>query len=89
MKIAIGAAKGLEYLHDKANPPIIYKDLKSSNILLDEGFHPKLSDFGLTKLGPVGDKTPVSMQVMGTNGYCALEYAMTGRRMWWLHRLFF
>ncbi|KAK7815747.1 serine/threonine-protein kinase pbl27 [Quercus suber] len=55
MKIAAGAAKGLEYLHDKANPPVIYRDLKSSNILLDEGFHPKLSDFGLAKLGPVGE----------------------------------
>ncbi|KAL4312463.1 hypothetical protein GQ457_01G030960 [Hibiscus cannabinus] len=51
MKIAAGAAKGLEYLHDKANPPVIYRDLKSSNILLDEGYHPKLSDFGLAKLG--------------------------------------
>ncbi|KNA24218.1 hypothetical protein SOVF_017650 [Spinacia oleracea] len=60
MKIAAGAAKGLEYLHDKANPPVIYRDFKSSNILLDEGFHPKLSDFGLAKLGPTGDKSHVS-----------------------------
>ncbi|KAK1295590.1 Serine/threonine-protein kinase PBS1 [Acorus calamus] len=52
MKIAAGAAKGLEYLHDEANPPVIYRDFKSSNILLDEGYHPKLSDFGLAKLGP-------------------------------------
>ncbi|MBA0857627.1 hypothetical protein Goshw_014849 [Gossypium schwendimanii] len=79
MKIAAGAAKGLEYLHDKANPPVIYRDLKSSNILLHEGFHPKLSDFGLAKLGPVGDKTHVSTRVMGTYGYCAPEYAMTGQ----------
>ncbi|KAF3782273.1 Serine/threonine-protein kinase [Nymphaea thermarum] len=79
MKIAAGAAKGLEYLHDKANPPVIYRDLKSSNILLGEGFHPKLSDFGLAKLGPVGDKTHVSTRVMGTYGYCAPEYAMTGQ----------
>lgn len=79
MKIAAGAAKGLEYLHDKANPPVIYRDLKSSNILLDEGFHPKLSDFGLAKLGPVGDKSHVSTRVMGTYGYCAPEYAMTGQ----------
>uniref|UniRef100_A0A7N0T211 non-specific serine/threonine protein kinase n=1 Tax=Kalanchoe fedtschenkoi TaxID=63787 RepID=A0A7N0T211_KALFE len=79
MKIAAGAAKGLEYLHDRANPPVIYRDLKSSNILLDEGFHPKLSDFGLAKLGPVGDKTHVSTRVMGTYGYCAPEYAMTGQ----------
>ncbi|AED91858.1 putative serine/threonine-protein kinase PBS1 RLK-Pelle-RLCK-VIIa-1 family [Arabidopsis thaliana] len=79
MKIAAGAAKGLEFLHDKANPPVIYRDFKSSNILLDEGFHPKLSDFGLAKLGPTGDKSHVSTRVMGTYGYCAPEYAMTGQ----------
>ncbi|KAG2706518.1 hypothetical protein I3760_05G106900 [Carya illinoinensis] len=79
MKIAAGAAKGLEYLHDKANPPVIYRDFKSSNILLDEAFQPKLSDFGLAKLGPVGDKSHVSTRVMGTYGYCAPEYAMTGQ----------
>ncbi|KAK1286285.1 Serine/threonine-protein kinase PBS1 [Acorus calamus] len=79
MKIAAGAAKGLEYLHNKANPPVIYRDLKCSNILLGEGYHPKLSDFGLAKLGPVGDKTHVSTRVMGTYGYCAPEYAMTGQ----------
>ncbi|XP_062184564.1 receptor-like cytoplasmic kinase 185 isoform X2 [Phragmites australis] len=79
MKIAAGAAKGLEYLHDKAQPPVIYRDFKSSNILLGDGFHPKLSDFGLAKLGPVGDKSHVSTRVMGTYGYCAPEYAMTGQ----------
>ncbi|KAF5207199.1 kinase-like protein [Thalictrum thalictroides] len=79
MKIAAGAAKGLEYLHDKANPPVIYRDLKCSNILLGEDYHPKLSDFGLAKLGPTGDDTHVSTRVMGTYGYCAPEYAMTGQ----------
>ncbi|GAA0143330.1 hypothetical protein LIER_04039 [Lithospermum erythrorhizon] len=79
MKIAAASAKGLEYLHDIASPPVIYRDLKCSNILLDEDFHPKLSDFGLAKLGPVGDKTHVSTRVMGTYGYCAPEYAMTGQ----------
>lgn len=79
MKIAAGAAKGLEYLHDKASPPVIYRDLKCSNILLGEDYHPKLSDFGLAKLGPVGDNTHVSTRVMGTYGYCAPEYAMTGQ----------
>ncbi|KMS99327.1 hypothetical protein BVRB_2g045990 isoform B [Beta vulgaris subsp. vulgaris] len=79
MKIAAGAAKGLEYLHDKASPPVIYRDLKCANILLDEDYKPKLSDFGLAKLGPVGDKTHVSTRVMGTYGYCAPEYAMTGQ----------
>ncbi|XP_059286972.1 probable serine/threonine-protein kinase PBL21 [Lycium ferocissimum] len=78
LKIAAGAAHGLEYLH-KANPPVIYRDLKSSNILLDNEFNPKLSDFGLAKLGPVGDNTHVSTRVMGTYGYCAPEYAMTGK----------
>ncbi|PKI67678.1 probable serine/threonine-protein kinase PBL23 [Punica granatum] len=79
MKIASGAAKGLEYLHEKANPPVIYRDFKASNILLDEDFNPKLSDFGLAKLGPTGDKTHVSTRVMGTYGYCAPEYALTGQ----------
>ncbi|XP_061370401.1 probable serine/threonine-protein kinase PBL23 [Gastrolobium bilobum] len=79
MKIAEGAAKGLEYLHDVANPPVIYRDFKASNILLDENFSPKLSDFGLAKLGPTGDKTHVSTRVMGTYGYCAPEYASTGQ----------
>nr|CAD1828792.1 unnamed protein product [Ananas comosus var. bracteatus] len=78
MKIAFGAAKGLEYLHEKANPPVIYRDLKSSNILLDEEYNPKLSDFGLAKLGSLGDKVHVSSRVMGTYGYCAPEYARAG-----------
>ncbi|KAG0503609.1 hypothetical protein HPP92_003681 [Vanilla planifolia] len=79
MKIAQGAAKGLEYLHDMAHPPVIYRDFKASNILLDENYNPKLSDFGLAKVGPVGDKSHVSTRVMGTYGYCAPEYAMTGQ----------
>ncbi|XP_057470221.1 probable serine/threonine-protein kinase PBL21 [Actinidia eriantha] len=79
IKIAVGAARGLEYLHCKANPPVIYRDLKSANILLDENFNPKLSDFGHAKLGPVGDNTHVSTRVMGTYGYCAPEYAMSGK----------
>jgi len=79
MKIAVGAARGIEYLHCTANPPVIYRDLKSANILLDKEFSPKLSDFGLAKLGPVGDRTHVSTRVMGTYGYCAPEYAMSGK----------
>lgn len=79
MKVALDAAKGLEYLHDRANPPVIYRDLKSSNILLDSGFNAKLSDFGLAKLGPTGDKSHVSSRVMGTYGYCAPEYQRTGQ----------
>ncbi|CAM8970078.1 unnamed protein product [Rhodiola kirilowii] len=79
IRIAAGAAKGLEYLHEKMNPPTIYRDLKCSNILLGEGYHPKLSDFGLARVGPSGDNTHVSTRVMGTYGYCAPEYAMTGQ----------
>lgn len=79
MRIAKGAAEGLEYLHDIANPPIIYRDFKPSNILLDEDFNPKLSDFGLAKLGPTGGQDHVSTRVMGTYGYCAPEYAQTGQ----------
>ncbi|XP_073525825.1 uncharacterized protein [Phyllobates terribilis] len=79
IKIAVDTARGIEYLHLKANPPVIYRDLKPANILLDNNFHAKLSDFGLAKLGPVGDKTHVSTRVMGTYGYCAPEYAMSGK----------
>ncbi|CAH9074353.1 unnamed protein product [Cuscuta epithymum] len=79
MKIALHAAKGLEYLHEKANPPVIYRDLKSSNILIDEKYNAKLSDFGLAKLGPMGGKSHVSTRVMGTYGYCAPEYQRTGQ----------
>lgn len=79
MKIAAGAANGLDYLHNKADPPVIYRDLKSSNILLGEGYHPKLSDLGLAKFGPTDDKSHVSTRVMGTHGYCAPEYGTTGK----------
>ncbi|URE41047.1 serine threonine-protein kinase, partial [Musa troglodytarum] len=77
MRIAHGAARGLEYLHEKANPPVIYRGLKSSNILLDEDFNAKLSDSGFARLGPMGNKVHVSAMVMGTDGYCAPEYART------------
>ncbi|EOA34287.1 hypothetical protein CARUB_v10021802mg [Capsella rubella] len=79
MKIAVGAARGIEYLHCKISPSVIYRDLKSANILLDKDFSVKLSDFGLAKVGPVGNRTHVSTRVMGTYGYCAPEYAMSGR----------
>ncbi|KAK8613942.1 hypothetical protein V6N13_122324 [Hibiscus sabdariffa] len=71
MKIALGAAKGLAFLHG-AERPVIYRDFKSSNILLDEDFNAKLSDFGLAKDGPMGDQTHVSTRVMGTIGYAPL-----------------
>ncbi|GAA0172592.1 hypothetical protein LIER_26390 [Lithospermum erythrorhizon] len=77
--IAIGAAKGLSYLHNET-PPVIYRDMKSANILLDHNFQPKLSDFGLAKFGPTEEnKLHVSTRVMGTYGYCAPEYASTGK----------
>ncbi|KAI9185048.1 hypothetical protein LWI28_003675 [Acer negundo] len=59
MKISRAAVKGLEYLHESASPPVIYRDSKASNILLDKDFNAKLSDLGLAKLGPTGDKTHV------------------------------
>jgi len=77
MKIALGAAKGLAFLHE-AEKPVIYRDFKTSNILLDEEYNAKLSDFGLAKDGPVGDKSHVSTRIMGTYGYAAPEYIMTG-----------
>ncbi|KAI5016786.1 hypothetical protein ZWY2020_014005 [Hordeum vulgare] len=76
MKIAHGAAKG-SFLHsDKAK--VIYRDFKTSNILLDANYDAKLSDFGLAKDGPTGDKSHVSTRVMGTYGYAAPEYLATG-----------
>ncbi|KAM7251108.1 hypothetical protein ACFE04_022991 [Oxalis oulophora] len=77
MKIALGAAKGLAFLHEEAERPVIYRDFKTSNILLDADYNAKLSDFGLAKDGPEGDKTHVSTRVMGTYGYAAPEYVMT------------
>ncbi|CAK9879813.1 unnamed protein product, partial [Sphagnum jensenii] len=77
MKIALGAARGLAFLHE-AVKPVIYRDFKTSNILLDADYNAKLSDFGLAKDGPEGDKTHVSTRVMGTYGYAAPEYVMTG-----------
>ncbi|XP_020573841.1 probable serine/threonine-protein kinase PBL23 [Phalaenopsis equestris] len=67
MKIAAGAAKALLHLHDVADPPIIYHNMKASNILLDENYNPKLSDFGLKK----------QTRVMGAYGCYAPEYAFT------------
>ncbi|XP_030447197.2 serine/threonine-protein kinase PBL34-like isoform X2 [Syzygium oleosum] len=78
LKIALGAAKGLAFLHEEAERPVIYRDFKTSNILLDADYNAKLSDFGLAKDAPEGDKTHVSTRVMGTYGYAAPEYVMTG-----------
>ncbi|KAG6687581.1 hypothetical protein I3842_11G079300 [Carya illinoinensis] len=72
VKIAIGAAKGLAFLHG-AEQPVIYRDFKTSN-----DFTAKLSDFGLAKMGPEGSNTHVTTRVMGTYGYAAPEYVSTG-----------
>ncbi|CAD5180745.1 unnamed protein product [Musa acuminata subsp. malaccensis] len=79
LRIAVGAAKGLGFLHD-SDKPVIYRDFKASNILLDsfQDYKARLSDFGLAKDGPEGDDTHVSTRVMGTHGYAAPEYIMTG-----------
>lgn len=77
MKVALGAAKGLAFLHN-AETTVIYRDFKTSNILLDSNYNAKLSDFGLARDGPTGDKSHVSTRVMGTYGYAAPEYLATG-----------
>ncbi|KAJ7960458.1 Protein kinase [Quillaja saponaria] len=77
MNIAIDVARGLSYLHN-LDPNVIYRDLKAANILLDSNFNAKLSDFGLARDGPTGDKTHVSTRVVGTQGYAAPEYVATG-----------
>ncbi|OWM81177.1 probable serine/threonine-protein kinase PIX13 [Punica granatum] len=77
IKIAIGAARGLAFLHT-TEKSVIYRDFKSSNILLDGDYNAKLSDFGLAKLGPANGNSHVTTQVMGTYGYAAPEYVATG-----------
>ncbi|KAI7742539.1 hypothetical protein M8C21_027928, partial [Ambrosia artemisiifolia] len=80
LKAALGAAKGLAFLHN-AKTKVIYRDFKTSNVLLDSNYNAKLSDFGLAKDGPTGDKSHVSTRVMGTYGYAAPEYLATGTYM--------
>ncbi|KFK31404.1 hypothetical protein AALP_AA6G107700 [Arabis alpina] len=75
LEIMLGAAQGLAYLHEVK---VIYRDFKSSNVLLDDEFCPKLSDFGLAREGPQGDNTHVTTARVGTHGYAAPEYVQTG-----------
>ncbi|KAL3651414.1 hypothetical protein CASFOL_004416 [Castilleja foliolosa] len=77
IKVLLGTAKALAYLHEAIEPKVVHRDIKSSNILIDEEFNAKVSDFGLAKLLGAG-KTHITTRVMGTFGYVAPEYANTG-----------
>ncbi|XP_039023778.1 probable serine/threonine-protein kinase PBL8 isoform X4 [Hibiscus syriacus] len=79
IKIAIGIARAVDYLHSCARP-VIHRDLKASNVLLDAEFNPELSDFGLARYGPLEDQSHVSSGVIGTRGYIAPEYFTTVKR---------
>ncbi|KAF5946674.1 hypothetical protein HYC85_016902 [Camellia sinensis] len=78
MKIALGAARGLAYLHEDSSPRVIHRDFKSSNILLEHDFTSKVADFGLARSALEEENRHICTRVMGTFGYVAPEYAMTG-----------
>ncbi|KAK1415500.1 hypothetical protein QVD17_31282 [Tagetes erecta] len=74
IKIALDAARGIEYLHNYAVPPVIHRDIKSSNILLDANWVAKVSDFGLSLMGPVAEHEYRPTKAAGTVGYIDPEY---------------
>ncbi|KAL9251363.1 Proline-rich receptor-like protein [Drosera capensis] len=78
LRIALGSAKGLAYLHEDCHPRIIHRDIKAANILIDYQFEAQVADFGLAKL-TTDTNTHVSTRVMGTFGYLAPEYASSGK----------
>lgn len=69
MKIALGAARGLAYLHEDSSPRVIHRDFKASNILLEDDYTPKVSDFGLARTALDEENKHISTRVMGTFGY--------------------
>ncbi|CAI0397177.1 unnamed protein product [Linum tenue] len=79
VRIAVDAARGLEYLHEKIQPSIIHRDIRSSNVLLFEDFKAKIADFNLSNQAPDMAARLHSTRVLGTFGYHAPEYAMTGQ----------
>ncbi|XP_061349503.1 probable serine/threonine-protein kinase PBL7 [Gastrolobium bilobum] len=79
MRIALDCARALEFLHEHAVSPVIHRDFKSNNVLLDQNFRAKVSDFGLAKMGSEKMNGQVSTRVLGTTGYLAPEYASTGK----------
>ncbi|GMN55858.1 hypothetical protein TIFTF001_024975 [Ficus carica] len=79
VKIAYGAAKGLEFLHEKVQPPIVHRDIRSSNVLLFDDYNSKIADFSLTNQSSDTAARLHSTRVLGTFGYHAPEYAMTGQ----------
>lgn len=74
IKVALDAARGVEYLHEYAVPAVIHRDIKSSNILLDTNLNAKVSDFGLSLMGPQDEETHLSLRAAGTMGYMDPEY---------------
>ncbi|GFY94770.1 protein kinase superfamily protein [Actinidia rufa] len=79
LRVALDCAKALEFLHEHTTPSVIHRDFKSSNVLLDQEFRAKVSDFGLAKTGSDKINGQISTRVLGTTGYLAPEYASTGK----------